>query len=284
MEIEDGFSRGDIVRICNISLKALRYYEKIGLLVPYYTDPDNNRKIYSHNQLYYVSIIQSLKESKFPLEKIKQISFENNFDSVINLFNEQIINNKKEITNLLRANEQNERWIGFLKWLENSTKSKASDEQFYIKTLDAKNVAFIRKKDAMADKTIFFKRYISLNNTLQKNAIIPNGFYYSIIHERLSKVDFNNVDWELFVEVGENTPKTYNFIREIPGCTFACTIHKGFTKYKGESHLKLKEWIKSNNYKIIGPMYTRYILPLGIVKSEEQLVVEILRPVEKIKQ
>ncbi|MCL2222593.1 MAG: MerR family DNA-binding transcriptional regulator, partial [Oscillospiraceae bacterium] len=43
-------SIGDISKFTGVSIKALRYYERIGILKPAYVDPDSLYRYYNFNQ------------------------------------------------------------------------------------------------------------------------------------------------------------------------------------------------------------------------------------------
>ncbi|WP_121612817.1 MerR family transcriptional regulator [Mesobacillus foraminis] len=65
------YSIGDISRLANVSIKALRYYDKIDLFKPAYIDPDTNYRYYRDSQLYHLDLIKSLKYIGTPLEEIR---------------------------------------------------------------------------------------------------------------------------------------------------------------------------------------------------------------------
>ncbi|RND01213.1 MerR family DNA-binding transcriptional regulator [Lysinibacillus halotolerans] len=54
------YSIGEVSKLMNISIKALRYYDKIGLFKPAYVDPNSNYRYYSDFQLYRLDLIKSL--------------------------------------------------------------------------------------------------------------------------------------------------------------------------------------------------------------------------------
>jgi DNA-binding transcriptional MerR regulator len=55
------FSIGEVSRIKGITKKALRFYERIGLLVPASTDPENGYRYYSAEQFSRIDIIKALR-------------------------------------------------------------------------------------------------------------------------------------------------------------------------------------------------------------------------------
>lgn len=65
------FLIGEVSKLTNTSVQTLRFYDKIGLFKPSYTDPDNQYRYYSNTQLFYLDIIKSLKHVGVPLGEIK---------------------------------------------------------------------------------------------------------------------------------------------------------------------------------------------------------------------
>ena len=64
-------SIGEFSRICRVSTKTLRYYDEIGLIKPCKTNPENNYRYYSIEQLETMLFINRLKQYSFSLEEIK---------------------------------------------------------------------------------------------------------------------------------------------------------------------------------------------------------------------
>lgn len=61
---------GEFARLAQVSLKTLRHYEKIGLLLPAYLDPENGYRWYAMDQLSNMMRILALKDCGFALDEI----------------------------------------------------------------------------------------------------------------------------------------------------------------------------------------------------------------------
>ena len=66
------YTIGEVSKLTNISIKALRYYDKINLFKPAYVDPVTNYRYYTDSQLYHLDFIKSLKYIGIPLEEMKK--------------------------------------------------------------------------------------------------------------------------------------------------------------------------------------------------------------------
>ena len=67
------FLIGEVSKLTNTSVQTLRFYDKIDLFKPSYTDPNNQYRYYSNTQLFYLDIIKSLKHVGVPLSEIKSV-------------------------------------------------------------------------------------------------------------------------------------------------------------------------------------------------------------------
>lgn len=68
---------GDFSKMSKLTIKALRYYEKEGLVIPKYTDELTGYRYYENNQLIEIARIISLKQAGLSIEEIKRIMLNN---------------------------------------------------------------------------------------------------------------------------------------------------------------------------------------------------------------
>lgn len=57
-----------MAKVKQISIKALRYYEKIGILKPTYCDPDTGYRYYKNEQMLAIDMIKFLQILDIPLK------------------------------------------------------------------------------------------------------------------------------------------------------------------------------------------------------------------------
>ena len=63
---------GELASTCSVSVDRVRNYDKIGLLEPVYRDKDSGRRYYSIKHVFYLSIIDELRNLDFSLKDIKK--------------------------------------------------------------------------------------------------------------------------------------------------------------------------------------------------------------------
>ena len=67
-------SIGDMAKLTGASLRSLRYYEKLGILIPAYIDPNSGYRYYSFDQSHLIEIIMFCIELDIPLKDFAQFS------------------------------------------------------------------------------------------------------------------------------------------------------------------------------------------------------------------
>ena len=71
-EQQELYSIGEVSRICNVSKKALRFYDKINVISPDHICEDNKYRYYNRETLLLVPVIKYFKQMGFKLEEMKE--------------------------------------------------------------------------------------------------------------------------------------------------------------------------------------------------------------------
>lgn len=79
--MKNKFTIGQMSKLHNISVHTLRYYDKIGLLLPSYVDSNTNYRYYDEYDSYKLEKIKVLKSVGLPINKIRML-LEGNIDEV----------------------------------------------------------------------------------------------------------------------------------------------------------------------------------------------------------
>lgn len=112
MENKNYLTIGKLSSYSGIHVKALRYYEAIGILYPTFVDSNNNYRYYAHAHIPYVKIIKLCADYGIPLNTFSDFI---ESESEINLLD--IIKKASDILDLKKA--QLERDNQFLSYLKN---------------------------------------------------------------------------------------------------------------------------------------------------------------------
>ncbi len=97
------FRIGDIAKLFHVSVGILRHYEKNGLIVPEYTDPNTGYRYYSVRQFECLHTIRALRALDMPLSQIASFLQNREISAMENMLNEQLdtVIKKQEELNLI---------------------------------------------------------------------------------------------------------------------------------------------------------------------------------------
>ncbi len=70
--VENLLSIGELARIRNVNVQSLRYYEKLGILIPAYVSPDSGYRYYSLEQIMILDTIILCVDLGIPLKDLKR--------------------------------------------------------------------------------------------------------------------------------------------------------------------------------------------------------------------
>ena len=82
------YTRGEIAKLCGVTVRTVQYYDTRGILVPSELS-EGGRRLYSEDDLKRMKIICFLREMDLPIDAIRQILQEENPENVISLLIEQ---------------------------------------------------------------------------------------------------------------------------------------------------------------------------------------------------
>jgi len=77
------FTIGELARIMGMTVKALRFYERIGLLEPHYIDPRTKYRYYSSAQLMRLDIIKAARSMGMSMKEINHVLGEKDGQALI---------------------------------------------------------------------------------------------------------------------------------------------------------------------------------------------------------
>ena len=267
------FKIGEFSKLCRVTVKTLRHYEEIGLLVPFEVDEWTGYRHYNIRQLRKMNQIVYLKKLGFSLEEIGDI-FEDgrelpDFEGV----RVKIMECRQEIASLLYRVDELEK-------LENNlTKQKTIMNSVIIKTLPSGIFATHRRK---------IESYQELFN-LCPNIIGPEmhrlGCECSPV-EYCFTVEYNeeygvDIDIEFFEAVSKKGVDSDIIIfKELPEVPQAlCINHYGLYEKMPETFADLYSYAEKNGYEISGLPRFCYIDGIWNKQNSQEWLTEIQLPV-----
>lgn len=70
--MKERYTIGEVAALLNMSPQAIRFYDKHGIVVPYYTDQKTGYRYYSYDQIHYIARVKYLQRFGFRLDDIRE--------------------------------------------------------------------------------------------------------------------------------------------------------------------------------------------------------------------
>jgi len=255
-----------------VSVKTLRYYDKLNIIKPIMTDKFTGYRYYDENQLNDMLTIKRLKRYGFSLAEIK--SFLDSGDKrALFLKLKQCaeiiqtdIGHKRMILNEINSIVENfERTGEFMNYQGNYQISVSESEKIYI----------ISSRQRMSVED-FGKYYGRLFKKIGEENITPSGIVLAIYHDK----EWNEKDSDIELGVGIKDMQKADGC--VGGCLCAKTTHKGSYANLPEAYASVLKWINANGYKIAAPPYEIYRKDGSSGIPVEEWETDIYFPVEKL--
>ncbi|MFT8348796.1 MerR family transcriptional regulator [Clostridium saccharoperbutylacetonicum] len=270
---EELFSIGKFSKICSISIQALRYYDKIGLLKPKVIDIETNYRFYGVEQIVIVMIIQKMAALGLSLNEIGVFLHKNDMIGIKNIFEQKRQDLKEQINELLYADKSLELYIDNINMLENADFSCIE-----IKRIPKRDVIYL-KKTIELNENGFAKLFNEFEKILEnkKGSIIGNPM--AIYHGE--RILGNLCDIQLCMEIREPCEKENNY-KVISEGYYLSKMHLGAHYNKPETYEKLIEYANNNKLSITGDPVEVYYIDISITRNPEDFITEIQIPIKSV--
>lgn len=125
---KDLYAIGEVSKLMNISIKALRNYDSLGLLKPYHIDEKSRYRYYKYDQLFYIDLIRYMnKELQVPLEEIgRLLNLADNHAELLDC----LVKHNEAIEQKLNRMERSHKLLN--EAIENLKRRKTSTADFYL--------------------------------------------------------------------------------------------------------------------------------------------------------
>lgn len=242
------FTVGEFSKICQVSVKTLHYYDRIGLLVPLKVDRFSGYRYYGRQQVDKMLLIGRLKRYGFSLEDIKLL-LECGDDRV--LFSklcqqkEKLKMQKKDmemVINELSVHLQNFERTGDIMGYQ-------KDYEIEVTTTPDRSVLASRQMMGVKD---FGTYYSGLYERMAKEGLTPDGVRGAVYYDE----EFNHESSDVELIVGIQEKEKADKIME--GRLCAKTIHKGSYSSLPDAYGALVAWLEENGYEWDGAPYDIY--------------------------
>ena len=262
---------GEFSRICQVSVKTLHHYDRIGLLAPAEVDELTGYRYYKMEQIDTMNYIQRLKRYGFSLEEIMHLI---------------TVSDNRELAEALRRQRE-------------KLKREKQEMNVILNELSAHISVFERTGDIMTYQkgyTIEMKNSPALNVVTKRGVMGVDEFgrYFGELFERVSKEHITptglrgsryfdeefhqeSSDIEIFMEISEKDKADM----VLESCECAMTVHRGGYSTLSEAYGAIVTWIAENGYAIAGAPFELYVKTQFDSFSPQDWETEIYFPVQK---
>lgn len=267
---------GDFSKLSRISIRMLRHYNDLGLLIPDSTDPCTGYRYYSETQLPVAGRINMLKDMGFSLTMIKEI--------MLQYSNPQALKNYLLLkrTDLL---EQKEKLKTQITLLDNALNRLGKDDysmeyNVTLKTLPERYVASVRDIIPSYDCEGKLWQIMMKETAPLKMQDGEPCYTFGIYHDTGYKE--HDVDVEIQKCVKGHYENTEHVIfKTVPPVQIASATYTGGYDKIEEANEAVARWVKDNGYDFDGLSFSIYHVSPHETQNPDELVTEVCYPVRK---
>lgn len=269
------FKIGEFSKLSQVTIKTLRHYEEVGLLIPFEVDQWSGYRYYDISQLEKIGHIIYLKKVGFSLDEIKEVFDIDGEWPSIDAIEQKLKCNQQEIKRLIWQQLELEK-------LRISLHKTKAMENITIKSLPSQVFVSYRKTiDSYADLFDLCPNVIAPEMYRLECKCTSPGYCFTVEHD--GEYTGHNIDIEYFEAVEEIGPNSDILkFKELPVIEKAlCMNHIGPYDEMPKSFAKLYSYLENNGYQQAGLPRFCYIDGIWNKDSEEEWLTEIQIPIEK---
>jgi MerR family transcriptional activator of bmr gene len=270
------YSIGQAAKICDLSVQTLRYYDKIGLVIPNHTDKLSGYRFYSNRDILTIKIVQDMKMLQFSLDDIGKMLKNDSLDSLFTKLKTKQTEMLEEISRLeqtVKSIEQ--RTARIVQLQEIGSGLKDCDVLVELKRFTDRYVISDRGLYASIVKftELFGKVDVSSLNTNQ---------IMTIYHENIMTFDRAESDLE-FCIILDHAGTGMDYTRMIPEGDYITALYSGIPNDVSCKRIyrRLLQWIEENGYVENGSSIEQYLVDAAQVMKPDEFIVELQVPVRK---
>ena len=235
---------GAFARMSHVSIKALRFYDEIGLLKPTHVDLESGYRYYAAGLLPRLHRILFLKELGFSLDEIGQL-----LKGALPLASVRRMLRRQLRISGQKVHEEQRRLTAVKTWLAQLEHAgRLPDYEIMIKQVAPRWVASMRSPlDCYADAGHLLAE---LDGYLSKHGIA--GQHGAIWHACTGQKQ--KIDCEALVFLREPMAQSKRVrVYELPAASVASVIHRGSDETSAQAYLAARRWIESQGHCVAGP-------------------------------
>lgn len=243
---------GQFSEMTRLSSKALRLYDKSGLLPPAHVDQETGYRYYDLSQANRAEAVRMLRSVDMPLEEIKAVLVADNPDQV----HKQLNVHRERLASRLSDDEQK---LSYLEALMNRTDG-IMPYTINVEQASSQLIAATRLHTSLADiADDIAAGFTQLVQALSSTGIAPAGPPFIIYHDVIDEE--TDGDIEVCIPIATPLPDRNGnvYAREFEGGNVVTTVHQGRYEEIAPAYHTLTGWISEHNHEMAGPPREIYL-------------------------
>jgi DNA-binding transcriptional MerR regulator len=261
------FTIGEFSRATHLSVKALRYYDEVGLLTPADTDPGSGYRRYAVAQVPVAQVIRRFRDLEMPLDRIKDVL----------AATDRTARDRVVLEHLEQMQAKLEETQATVAALQGLLEARSPGAQAIHRTLPAAHAVSIRDRvDWQEAERWLGDALAELAGALKAADVVragPNGALYST-----EFFEYHDGDVVAFVPVpdpiaGSGRVEPFEF----QACTCAVMVHHGPFTTLDMTYGALGSYVTERAIGALGPIRENYVIDNA--DDPADLVTEVCWPV-----
>lgn len=270
---------GEFSKLCYVTVKTLRHYEKMGLLIPHNVDEWTHYRYYDVSQMDAMIQIKKLKALGLSLDEIKEMGEDGLTSPAPDLVAHKIEETEQQICDLHQRLAALQNFAGLTTKANIMTKTKIT-----IKPLAGGTVACWRKRLGGYDELGMNLVNEVLPEMKRLECTCPSETAYCFTVDYNGHHEPDNIDLEYCEVVSSHSDAASSIIsfREIPVvATAVCIDHQGSYDTFDETMTHVLHYIEENGYVITEQPRFCYIHGIWDCDNVADWLTEVQIPVKK---
>lgn len=266
---------GEFSKMSKTTIKALRYYDEIGLLKPEYIDPFTSYRFYTTDQLVQLHHIQLLRQIGLVPDEIGLI--------LSGVSQEDILQKRKvEVLAEIEDARQQLSRIEFI--LSGQEEKQFMNYQAIIKELPGGIV--YSKKMAVSNYNAYFELIPAIGEQVMAHysdlkCATPEYCFIVYLDGEYKENNFNVESCEAVTEMKESFEDI--IFKKIEAVTAVSVMHKGPYAELGKAYAYAFKWVEDNGYTVADSPRENYIDGIWNKEDEADWLTELQIPIIKNK-
>ncbi len=276
MQKEELYSIGEVSRICNISRKALRFYDQIGVVKPDTICKENGYRYYSRDTLLTVPVLKYYKQMGFKLEEMQGLVEGDGYyflkESFLNKIDE-LKEQEQQIHNSLVAVKE---WYELIREAGLVVQNPAQEVGIkYIQPVECLYLEQDFRYRYM--ESIINIQWVNYLESVQNEISGPVILRFPSYEEKMAGT---------CTRAGIMQKAVRPFIKSAGravygGIMAACVYHVGPFETVGEEYGRIRDWAEARGYRCGPECYERYVVDYWTTRDPAEFVTEVVVPIER---